>query len=341
MKETSISYAFIVLASVVIVLAGVKSAASIIIPFLLALFFTIILTPMFGWLNRKGLPEGLSLLSVMLLFIGVLVMMGMLIGSSIHDFNANIPVYTKQLEQQLSGILGAVKSLGIDLPDKEITQAFDPKVLMKYAAGTLKSVSAMVADGFVILLMVIFMLLETGQFVEKINIANGNREGIRHFYEVTDKIKHYMALKAVFSLMTGALVSVMLMFFGVDYAFLWGVVAFMFNFIPNIGSIIAAVPAVLLAWIQLGSLSALLITAGYVVINILIGSVVEPKVMGKGLGLSTLVVFLSLIFWGWLLGPVGMLLSIPLTIMVKIALDARENTRWIAVMLGSAHERRG
>jgi predicted PurR-regulated permease PerM len=110
--------------------------------------------------------------------------------------------------------------------------------------------------------------------------------------------------------------------------------AFALNYVPNIGSIIAALPPVLLAIIQVGFFKAMIIAAGFVVINVVIGSVIEPRFMGRGLGLSTLVVFLSLLFWGWVLGPVGMLLSVPLTITAKIALDSREESRWIAVLLG-------
>jgi predicted PurR-regulated permease PerM len=115
---------------------------------------------------------------------------------------------------------------------------------------------------------------------------------------------------------------------------LWGLVAFLFNFVPNIGSIIAAVPALLLALVQLGPGPALAAGAGYLVVNIVMGNVVEPRFMGRGVGLSTLVVFLSLVFWGWVLGPVGMLLSVPLTMVVKLALEANPETRWIAVLIG-------
>lgn len=122
--------------------------------------------------------------------------------------------------------------------------------------------------------------------------------------------------------------------FGIDYALLWGVLAFLLNFVPNIGSIIAAVPAVLLALIQLGPFSALMTAMGYLIANMVMGNIIEPRYMGKGLGLSTLVVFLSLVFWGWVLGPVGMLLSVPLTMLMKIALESSDETRWLAILMG-------
>ncbi|MEN8304376.1 MAG: AI-2E family transporter, partial [Campylobacterota bacterium] len=173
----------------------------------------------------------------------------------------------------------------------------------------------------------------------KIAYASKDSGAILHIEKISSQIKEYMVLKAVISFFTGLIVWVALLIVGTDYAFLWAVIAFLFNFIPNIGSIIAAVPAVLLTLVQLGTLSSVIVAAVYVVINVLIGSVVEPKVMGKGLGLSTLVVFLSLIFWGWLLGIVGMLLSIPLTIMVKIILDDNEKTKWVSVLLGTGEEK--
>ena len=119
---------------------------------------------------------------------------------------------------------------------------------------------------------------------------------------------------------------------------LWSVTAFLFNFIPNIGSIIAAVPAVLLAFVQLGPTTAGLAAIGYVVTNMVMGNVIEPRFMGRGLGLSTLVVFLSLIFWGWLLGTVGMLLSVPLTMIVKLALESSDDSRWLALLLAGNEE---
>jgi predicted PurR-regulated permease PerM len=137
------------------------------------------------------------------------------------------------------------------------------------------------------------------------------------------------------SLGTGLCVSIGLFFLGLDYAPLWGLLAFLFNYIPNVGSIIAAVPAVLLAVVQLDLGHALLVAALYLIVNVIMGNAVEPRLMGQKLGLSALVIFISLVFWGWVLGPVGMLLSVPLTMVVKIALEVNESTRWLAILLSS------
>jgi predicted PurR-regulated permease PerM len=121
---------------------------------------------------------------------------------------------------------------------------------------------------------------------------------------------------------------------GVDFPVLWGVLAFFLNYVPNIGSIVAAIPPTLLALLGLGGGASFAILTGYVVINNVLGNIVEPRVMGQGLGLSPFAVLLSLVFWGWVLGPIGMLLSIPLTMAVKIAMESGDQTRWIAVLLG-------
>ncbi len=330
-SKKSVGYMFIVMASVVIVLAGIKLAAVIIVPFLLSVFLSIILAPLFEWLKARGLPDALSIFTVMLVFVGVLGMISVLVGNSVQDFNNNLPIYEAKLSQSMNETIVFLEGFGVDLPNDELFQAFDPKTTMKYIAGTLKNFGSIITNSFMIILMVIFMLLEMSHFQDKFRITD--RESMLHMQEVANKIKHYMVLKTGISMVTGIIVSLMLMAVGVDYYILWGLVAFLLNFIPNIGSIIAAIPAVLLALVQFGAGTAALIALGYVVINIVFGSIIEPKIMGKGLGLSTLVVFLSLIFWGWLLGPIGMLLSIPLTIMVKIALDVQPNTKWIATLL--------
>ena len=155
----------------------------------------------------------------------------------------------------------------------------------------------------------------------------------RSFNTFNESVKKYLVIKSWVSVVTGIIITFWLWALDVDYPILWGFLAFMLNFVPNIGSIIAAVPAVLLAYIQWGPATAALAASGYIAVNVIIGNIVEPRFLGKGLGLSTLVVFLSLVFWGWILGPVGMLLSIPLTMILKIALENNPDTYWIGVLL--------
>lgn len=335
MEKHKIGYSFIVMASVVIVLAGIKSASEIIVPFLLSLFLAIILSPIYNFFRKKGLADYISLALVITLFSLFLILVGNLLGSSTKDFSSNIDFYHTQLLSYFDDFESYSTGLGLEIPFNEYADILDSKQIMLFSTQILQSMGSMFANGFVVLFTLIFMLLESNHFIEKISFASGTGKGVEHIKEIIEKIKKYMVLKAVISMFTGLVIWLILTLIGTNYAFLWAFLAFLLNFIPNIGSIIAAIPAVLLTLVQLGGLSALLVAVAYLVVNVVVGSIVEPKVMGKGLGLSALIVFLSLLFWGWLLGTVGMFLSIPLTIMAKIAFDTNQNTKWIAVLLGT------
>jgi len=188
---------------------------------------------------------------------------------------------------------------------------------------------------FIIFLSVIFILAEMSSFPVKFARAfSDSQDKMKHINNILGKIRHYLAIKTVASLFTGFIVSMSLFFIGVDYPFLWGMLAFLLNYIPNIGSIIAAIPPLILAFVTIGPAAVFWTAITFVVANTLVGNFLEPKFMGKMLGLSTFVVFLSLIFWGWIFGSVGMFLSVPLTMTIKIALETNPKTLWIAIMLG-------
>lgn len=323
------------LAAFVIVVAGMKAAASLLVPFLLAMFLSILIAAPFSWLQRKGLPAGVALLLVLGLFIVAMFLVGSLVGSSVQDFYSNLPVYQARLQDITSGFVVWLSGMGVPLSGELVSGYMDPGKAMKLVADMLSGMGKILTNGFLILVTVIFIMLEAAGFSDKWRVASANAEAsLGHFYAATGNINRYMGIKTLTSLATGIAITVWLAIIGVDYPVLWGVLGFLLNFVPNIGSIIAAVPAIVLALVQLGAGSAVLTAAGYLVVNIGIGTFLEPRFMGKGLGLSTLVVFLSLVLWGWVLGPVGMLLSVPLTIAIKIALDSHENTRWMSVMLG-------
>jgi AI-2 transport protein TqsA len=192
---------------------------------------------------------------------------------------------------------------------------------------------------FLILLIILFMLMESGSFSVKAKAILGTSdESIAYFSTITRNIRHYLGIKTLICLLTGICIYAAMLIIGVDYPLLWALIAGLMNYIPNIGSIIAAVPAVLLALVQFGVGGALWTLGSFLLVNNVLGNFVEPRIMGKGLGLSTLVVFLSLLFWGLILGTVGMFLSVPLTMTIKIILEQNEKTRWLAILLGTPAE---
>ena len=332
-RRTRLGYTLIVMASIVIILAGVKMAAVIIVPFLLSLFLATILSPFYLWLKKLGLGEFFSLLIIVLFLFLIISSMITLIGNSAQDFSQNVPIYEIKLRSDLRHMLEIMDRWGLHVPKEDILAMFHTNSIMRYIAITLKSFGSLLTNSFMIILIVIFMLLEISQFSSK--LGKTHLKSLDTLIKVSDKIKHYILLKALTSAATGIIITIFLKFLGLHYAVLWGLLAFLLNFIPNIGSILAAVPAVLMGMIQFDLTTALIVAGGYLAVNVTIGSILEPRILGKGLGLSTLIVFLSLIFWGWLLGPVGMLLSVPLTVIIKIALDTQPDTKWIATLLGS------
>ncbi len=334
MNEPCVSRnALVSVAAVIIILAGLMMAKSIVIPILLAIFITILTSPILLWLQDKGLHSALAFLGVVATLVIVMTLLGMLVSTSLHDFSQNLPLYEIKLKSALKELLVLLNAKGIELSNESISGLINPSKMAQFASGIVKGFGSALTNGFMILLLVIFMLLEVSVMKQKLKAIHADASS--HAAEFLANVKQYMLIKSVFSFFTGLLVYVSLLFIGLDYALLWGVLAFVLNFVPNIGSIIAAIPAVLLGLIQLGFLGALEVSLVFIIVNVVIGSVLEPKYMGQGLGLSTLVVFVSLIFWGWVFGPVGMLLSIPLTIMMKLALQVKEETRWIAVLLDS------
>jgi len=327
-------HVLIILACLVIVIAGLKTAAPLFVPLLVSAFLAIICLPPLYFLLRRGFSTtiAVSTITLGLLILGLL--LAIFAGASVADFSNNIPMYQSRIQSQMVGLLTWLQGQGLNVPKQAILDSFDPSIIMKLAGTLLSSIGNMLTNAFMIVLIVIFLLVEAVALPHKWEVMDGHAPNPKVFKRFLDSVHKYVAIKSAVSLATGAFITVWLTVLGVEHAILWGLIAFLFNFVPNIGSIIAAVPAVLLALVQLGVDAALLTALGFVVVNIVMGNVIEPKFMGKGVGLSTLVVFLSLVIWGWVLGPVGMLLSVPLTMIVKFACEAKEETQWIAVLLG-------
>ncbi len=335
-KSPTAVKALLVMASLIIVLAGVKAASAIVVPFLLSVFIAMSCHPIIAWASQYKIPRWMSVILVILLIVIFGFMLAGLVGNSMADFRQNLPQYRTQLAGEFAWVVDKLALLNIQIDKDQLLSYLDPGVAMSMATNVLSSLGGVLTNFLLILLTVVFMLFEAESVPKKIHIALDDPSmKIQQIDKFLSSVKNYLVIKTLVSLATGAIIGVWLSVLGVDHFMLWAVLAFLLNYIPNIGSIIAAVPAVLLAFVQLGPATAGLTALGYIVSNTVMGNVVEPRFMGRGLGLSTLVVFLSLIFWGWLLGTVGMLLSVPLTMIVKIALESNPDTQWIALLLDS------
>ncbi|MEG3767361.1 AI-2E family transporter [Alteromonas sp. 14N.309.X.WAT.G.H12] len=332
--------AMIMLACLVIVLAGVKSASAIMVPFFLSAFIAIACSPLINWASAHRIPRWVSITSVILIILVFGFLLAGLVGQSFADFQENLPSYREKLDNELAWAIDGLATFNINIDGEFFAQHFDPSMAMSVATNFLSGMGGVLSNLFLILLTVIFMLFEADSMPSRLHTALADPEmKLKQIDRFISSVNSYLAIKTVISLATGLIIGIWLYVLGVDHFLLWAVLAFLLNYIPNIGSIIAAIPAVLIALVQYGVGSAGLVALGFVVVNTVMGNMVEPRLMGRGMGLSTLVVFLSLIFWGWLLGSVGMLLSVPLTMVVKIALESREESQWLALLLSSNAER--
>mgnify|MGYP002639496649 CR=1 FL=1 len=331
----------VVIAAFLIIIGVLMYASSFVTPILLALFITIICAQPIKWLENKKVPNGVAVLIVLLGIILILFGFGEIIGKSISQFSDDSAFYAKRLNEIIASIFATLHGMGFDMSLETLESNINTTRIMNYSASFLSVIGSLMSNMLLVIFIMIFMLLELTSFNLKIKaISDTSVETVNYINRINKSIRQYLGLMTIISLLTGVLIYIVLTIIGVDYAILWALLAFLFNFIPNIGSILASIPAVLFATIQLGFGGALWTISSYVAINMIIGNVIQPQIMGKGLGLSTLVVFISLIFWGFILGTTGMFLSVPLTMVVKIILEQNKSTKWIAILLGTEQEAR-
>jgi len=326
-------------AAFVIIIGGTMYAESIINPFLMALFISIICAAPINWLQKKNVPQGISITLVFVSILVIFIVFGQVIGNSVSSFSEDLPQYEKKLGEVGNTALQFFHEKGINIATDKITDAVKPSEIMGYTAGFLDQMGGFMGNAATLFFLVLFLLMELDSISVKAKaIAKNTNVNISYWETISKSIRHYLSIKTTASFLTGLVIWICLKLIGVNYAIVWALLAFLLNYIPNIGSILAAVPAVLFALIQLGIGGALWTIIAFVVVNMTIGNVIEPKMMGKGLGLSTFIVFASLIFWGFVLGTVGMVLSVPLTMTIKIMLEQKPKTKWIAVVLGTEED---
>jgi len=324
------------IAAFIIIIAGMIFAKAILVPFLIALFISIICAQPILWLEKRKVPKGLAIFVVLFAMLSLFIGFGYLIGGSVSSFSSDAPKLEASLKATSDSILLYLNDHGIRITHDQFTNLFEPSRILSFTTGVINQVVNMMGNAFLIFLTILFMLMELSSIPDKIRtIFKGPAESLDYLATITQSMRHYLIIKTCLSLAVGFLIYIALSIIGLDYAILWALIAALLNYIPNIGSLIALVPPFLLALVQLGMGGAIWVLVSFLAVHNVLGNFIEPKIMGRGLGLSTLVVFLSLIFWGFIFGIVGMFLSIPLTITLKIVLEQNENTKWIAILLSS------
>ena len=338
--STQKASAVVSIAAVFVIVYGLQTAKAILIPFIFAAFLALITIRPMLWLQKRRVPTVLAALAIVSAMMLILFVVGTILGRTIAEFTAQLPVYQERLDAIVKQVLQfAIDHLNADEEIRDLNDVINPGFAMNLVANIFSALRGLLTNVFLIFFTMIFILLEASTFATKVEAAFGpgasSLEGPRLFLV---NLGRYLGIKTLVSLATGFLAWLVTLIIGLDFPLLWGMLAFLLNYVPTIGSIIAAVPAVLLALVQYGPAEATATAVGFVVINIAFGNFIEPRLMGYGVGISPLIVFVGLIFWGWVFGPVGMLLSVPLTMTLKLALESDDSTRWIAILIGSERD---
>lgn len=333
-------------ACLVVVIAGLSAAKDILLPVLLGGFLAVVTVPIVRWLEDRGAPSWVAIPSVVVVAAASLVAIVAIIAGTVRGFADNIGAYEAGFAQlsneswQTMLTWGLVDESGTGLDDPRLWSLLSPSQTMKFVGDAVGQLVLTFGRVVIVVVTMTFTLLEASDLERKLSVAFGSDAVANPFEGAGAKVTRYVLIKTLISAVTGVLVGMLCRVVGVEFAVMWGLLAFLLNYIPTIGSFVAAIPAMMLALVTLGWESTLALGIGYLVINTLLGNFIEPRLMGQSLGLSPLVVFFSLVFWGWLWGPVGMLLCVPLTVIAKLVLESNDETRWVAVLLGSPRDAR-
>jgi AI-2 transport protein TqsA len=329
----------LMMAAGVVVVAGLRAGAPILLPFSLALFLAILSLPVLFWLQGRGVPTPLAVILAVLLDVAILGVILLLASQSVAELQMRLPRYVERFTTLFDSWMEALQVRGIPAAEyisDQMEEMISAAAIMDFVGGVLARAAAFLSSAFLVILIMVFMLAEASVFPEKFRAVLGKEDDgdMGRFAKVTGEVLEYLVIKTGVSLGTGLCIGLWAWIMGLDFPILLGLIGFLLNYVPTIGSILAAIPAILLAVIQFGGVGPVIVVAtGYLVINVIFGNLLEPHLLGRRLGLSTLVVILSLVFWAWVWGPVGALLAVPLTMVLKIMFENTEDLRWVAVLL--------
>lgn len=319
-------------AATAVLLAIVHASSTIITQFLMAFVIAVATAPLQNWLIRRGLRPILAFLITVISMVIVIGVVITLLTTTLNQFIGDLPQYQEQFAELRSQVTAALQSLGVSESAIQASPAADD-VAQSVASAASWLLGAFANFGFMLALAA-FMLLEATVMPAKVRAISGpsRRQSLDRFVE---NIRAYVVVTAWVNLLVGIADTVLLLALGVPYAVLWGALAFLFGFIPSVGFLLSLVGPALMALLVSGPTAALIVIVAFIVINGGIQNVILPKRMGEGTDLSAAVVFGSLMFWGFVLGPAGAILSVPMTMIVRLALDSSESTRGLSYLMSS------
>jgi AI-2 transport protein TqsA len=319
----------------VLLIAGLRASADILNPFLLALLFAFVFGPTLGWMKQKGLPGPAALLLTLFLILGGGILLLLFLGTAVNSLVDSLPTYQTSAQKQTDSLQSTLSDIGIN--SQSILQTFNPSKLLGVIGKILAEVISAGAAAIFMLFILAFMLYETTGMSRRLSQPRlMNNPFIKRFTSFGADIRRYVLVLTWINLLVGLGDTVLLAILGVDYAVLWGLLAWFMGYIPSVGFWLALIPPVILAYAESGPVTALIVFLGYVVINGSVQNIVQPKLMGDQLNLSPLVVIASLFIWTWVLGPVGALIAVPMTLAVQqLVLGSSEGSMWLADLMGA------
>lgn len=323
------------LACVIIVIAGLKAAQTLIIPILLAIFVAVVSYPITKALMRIRVPRGIAVFCTVILDCGFLVGLAFLINYLAGDLKRTlISKYVPLFTEKYADLSIWLKARNMDGALSNLGELISPDKIMGLS-GQIFSVAAMLLSvTILVIILMTFFLGETHVYIRNLSaIIEQQGPNFKKTLKASGDIQRYLLIKTIISLITGALAFTLCYFTHIDFALLWGLVAFALNFIPTIGSIVAAIPPIILGLLLANPATAIIVALGYLAINMTLGNFLEPMLLGKQFGIATAVVLLSVLFWGFIWGPIGMLLAVPLTMIIKLALENSQDFHWISILI--------
>ncbi|BDS05630.1 pheromone autoinducer 2 transporter [Oceaniferula spumae] len=330
----------LLLASAVLVVAGLKLAQTFFIPVFLAFFIAAVSFPITNWLREHKVPRFLAVfITVMVVFAflsGIMVVGALLINDLAEG--GKLELYGNKMYEVALNTGAQLEEWQIEGAQEDIKKFLTVEKIRDFFTENVASLLGRVIDtlkiSFIVLILLVFMLSEARLFSRRFEaIVEAKGPNLQRMLSATRDIQKYLGIKTMISIATGGLAGLLCWAAGIDFPLLWGILAFGLNYVPAVGSIIAGIPPVILALLMHDVRHAIAVACGYLVINGFLGNFMEPALLGRRFGLSTVVIVISVLFWGFVWGPVGMLLAVPLTMMVKVAMDNSYELRWLGVAI--------